>query len=86
VVAALTARPDQVRLRGCPPPSPQPRSSDAPLGADPRAGYVQYRVKAFLEALAQLGWTEGRNLRIDYRLPGSKCVSSDLFDHLICED
>ena len=32
---------------------------------------VQYRVKAFLEALAQLGWTEGRNLRIDYRSAGS---------------
>jgi putative tryptophan/tyrosine transport system substrate-binding protein len=27
--------------------------------------------KEFLEGLAQLGWTEGRNLRIDYRLAGS---------------
>ena len=27
--------------------------------------------KAFLDGLAQLGWTEGRNLRIDYRLVGS---------------
>jgi putative tryptophan/tyrosine transport system substrate-binding protein len=34
-------------------------------------GDAQYRVKAFLEALAQLGWTEGRNLRIDHRSSGS---------------
>jgi hypothetical protein len=27
--------------------------------------------KAFVEALAHIGWTEGRNLRIDYRLAGS---------------
>jgi putative ABC transport system substrate-binding protein len=27
--------------------------------------------KAFLEGLMQLGWTEGRNLRIDYRLASS---------------
>jgi putative ABC transport system substrate-binding protein len=26
------------------------------------------RLKELLEGLAQLGWTEGRNLRIDYRL------------------
>jgi putative tryptophan/tyrosine transport system substrate-binding protein len=28
-------------------------------------------IKVFLERLAQLGWTEGRNLRIDYRSAGS---------------
>jgi putative ABC transport system substrate-binding protein len=28
-------------------------------------------VKTFVEGLAQLGWTEGRNLRIDERLAGS---------------
>jgi putative tryptophan/tyrosine transport system substrate-binding protein len=28
-------------------------------------------IKALLEGLTQLGWTEGRNLRIDYRLAGS---------------
>jgi putative ABC transport system substrate-binding protein len=32
---------------------------------------VQATNKAFLEGLAQLGWTEGRNLRIDYRSAGS---------------
>jgi putative tryptophan/tyrosine transport system substrate-binding protein len=30
-----------------------------------------YSDKAFLEGLAQLGWTEGRNLRIDHRLASS---------------
>src|SRR5277367_5955875 len=30
-----------------------------------------YSDKAFLEGLAQLGWMEGRNLRIDYRLASS---------------
>jgi putative ABC transport system substrate-binding protein len=32
---------------------------------------VEATNKAFLEGLAQLGWIEGRNLRIDYRLAGS---------------
>jgi len=27
----------------------------------------QYRVKVFQQALEQLGWTDGRNIRIDYR-------------------
>jgi ABC-type uncharacterized transport system substrate-binding protein len=31
---------------------------------------VQQRNAAFLQALQQLGWTVGRNLRIDYRWPG----------------
>jgi putative ABC transport system substrate-binding protein len=31
----------------------------------------QARINAFLEGLAQLGWTEGRNLRIDYRSSNS---------------
>ncbi len=30
----------------------------------------QERNAAFLQALQQLGWTVGRNLRIDYRWPG----------------
>jgi putative tryptophan/tyrosine transport system substrate-binding protein len=32
---------------------------------------AQVRIKEFLGELAQLGWTEGRNLRIDYRILGS---------------
>ena len=28
------------------------------------------RLAAFREALAQLGWEEGRNIRFDYRWPG----------------
>ena len=31
---------------------------------DPEA---QARIAAFLQALQQLGWTDGRNVRIDYR-------------------
>jgi putative tryptophan/tyrosine transport system substrate-binding protein len=30
----------------------------------------QSRVAAFLEKMRQLGWTEGRNLRVDVRFPG----------------
>jgi ABC-type uncharacterized transport system substrate-binding protein len=30
----------------------------------------QVRVQAFRQALAQLGWVDGRNIRIDYRWPG----------------
>src|SRR5688572_25856551 len=30
---------------------------------------TQARVDTFLQALAQLGWTDGRNLRIDTRWP-----------------
>ena len=32
----------------------------------------QARMAAFLNRLQQLGWTEGHNLRIDYRRSGSK--------------
>jgi putative ABC transport system substrate-binding protein len=32
--------------------------------------FVQEQLNAFLEALRQSGWTEGRNLRIEYRWPG----------------
>jgi putative tryptophan/tyrosine transport system substrate-binding protein len=35
------------------------------LGADDPV--AQARIAAFLQALAQLGWTDGRNVRIDYR-------------------
>ena len=31
---------------------------------------IQVLVEAFLQVLAQLGWTDGRNLRIDYRSGG----------------
>src|SRR6516164_10359094 len=33
---------------------------------DPRS---QRNIAAFLQALQQLGWTDGRNVRIDYRWP-----------------
>src|SRR5262245_66131465 len=35
------------------------------LAADDREG--QARLKAFAQGLQQLGWTDGRNVRIDYR-------------------
>jgi len=34
---------------------------------DPEA---QARIAAFVESLQQLGWTVGKNVRIDYRLAG----------------
>ena len=34
---------------------------------DPEA---QSRIAAFVESLQQLGWTVGKNVRIDYRLAG----------------
>ena len=37
----------------------------ANLAADDREG--QARLAAFLQGLQQLGWTDGRNVRIDYR-------------------
>ena len=41
--------------------------------ADCRRGTsYQARMAAFLNRLQQLGWTEGHNLRIDYRRSGSK--------------
>ena len=36
-----------------------------PLGADDAEG--QARLAAFLQGLQELGWTDGRNLRIDVR-------------------
>jgi len=37
------------------------------IGDDERA---QARIAVFVQALAQLGWIEGRNIRIDYRWGG----------------
>ena len=37
---------------------------------DPEA---QARIAAFLQGLQQLGWTDGRNVRIDYRWGGRRC-------------
>jgi putative ABC transport system substrate-binding protein len=42
----------------------------SPCGSPKRCGFPD-GIKAFLEGLAQLGWTEGRKLRIDYRSAGS---------------
>ena len=36
------------------------------VGNDPHS---QPNIAAFLQALQQLGWTDGRNVRIDYRWP-----------------
>src|SRR5215469_1874370 len=36
---------------------------------------TEIRIKAFLQGLEQLGWTEGRNLQLEYRWEGS---SSDI--------
>ena len=40
------------------------------MAADDREGHS--RLAAFLEGLQQLGWTDGRNVRIDTRWPGSE--------------
>jgi ABC-type uncharacterized transport system substrate-binding protein len=52
---AAGAQPDRVRRIGVLMHLPE---------NDPEA---QMRIRAFLQGLHQLGWTEGRNLRIDYR-------------------
>src|SRR5260370_8583534 len=53
-LAAYAQQPDRVRLIGI--------LINVPVSEDQQAS-----VTAFLEALRQLGWTEGRNLRIDIR-------------------
>jgi hypothetical protein len=40
-----------------------------PLSAEDTEG--QARIAAFLKGLAQLGWTDGRNVRIDIRWAGA---------------
>ena len=42
----------------------------------------QLRVTAFREGLAALGWTEGRNIRIDYRFGGG---DADRIRNLVAE-
>ena len=37
---------------------------------------AQARVAAFRQALQQLGWTEGRNLQIDYRWSGGNVADT----------
>ena len=39
------------------------------LGSGVDDADIQARVDTFLQALAQLGWTDGRNMRIDPRWP-----------------
>ena len=36
------------------------------------------RLAAFLERLKQLGWTDGHNVRIDYRFAAANCRSGRL--------
>jgi len=54
-LGAIAQRPEKMRRIGV----------LMPLGADDAEG--QARLAAFLDALQQLGWTDGRNLRIDTR-------------------
>src|SRR5262249_46068013 len=42
----------------------------------------QLRITAFMEGLAALGWTEGRNIRIDYRFGGG---DADRIRNLVAE-
>ena len=42
-----------------------------PLAADDPEG--QARIAAFLQGLQQLGWTDGRNVRIEYSLGRRQC-------------
>src|SRR5882724_8407545 len=48
-------------------PASRPRLIGVLMGVDAADASAQARVAAFREALAALGWTEGRNLRIDVR-------------------
>jgi hypothetical protein len=57
-LAARAQQPEQVRRIGV----LMAQAADDPEG--------QARAAAFLQALQQLGWTEGRNVRIDYRWGG----------------
>jgi putative tryptophan/tyrosine transport system substrate-binding protein len=46
-----------------------------PASDDPEA---QGRIAAFRQELQQLGWTEGRDVRIDYRWRGTPVASTDM--------
>jgi len=48
-----------------------------PLAADDPEGKA--RVAAFLNSLQQLGWTDGRNVRIDYRWSANNDADSRKF-------
>jgi putative ABC transport system substrate-binding protein len=41
------------------------------LGADETDPEAKARISAFTQALADLGWTDGRNVRIDLRWAGA---------------
>src|SRR5262249_60456767 len=56
--AARAQQPDRVRLIGV----LQGLAADDPVGSA--------RLAAFTKALEQLGWTDGRNVRFDYRWSG----------------
>ena len=57
-LAARAQQNDRIRRIGIIPPT---------MENDPE---TRARLAAFREALAQLGWEEGRNIRFDYRWPG----------------
>ena len=54
-LVARAQQPDRIRRIG------------ALIGAAQDDTDTQARLAAFVQALAQLGWTDGRNMRIDYR-------------------
>jgi putative tryptophan/tyrosine transport system substrate-binding protein len=47
-----------------------------PGGADTDDPRSQPNITAFLQALQQLGWTDGRNVKIDYRWPAGDADKS----------
>ena len=63
--AARAQQPEQVRRIGV-----------LQGGADTDDPRSQPNITGFLQALQQLGWTDGRNVKIDYRWPAGRCRQS----------
>ena len=66
LVGAVTAWP---LAAGAQQPERVRRIAVLPGGAD--TDRSQPNIAAFLQALQQLGWTDGRNVKIDYRWPAA---------------